>query len=300
MVRWAAIGFTATVSLLIPAVWHATEADLPVDGALVKPPIESFTVNGVEVKVEVDRGAVAPGEEVHLKLIAFSDKPQRLALVVSEQAGDSEPMERVSRPPEVLSKKSITVKAAPGGGEVATLTFRLPRSKGKKGGVKQYSLLIEPAKRVDPGEDGEEVAALINVVTHDPEAYSVAIEPPASIEPGKAFDLTVRVKNPGKKAIKGVHIELSPAPEVLEANLMGESAIFGGNPEDWVVKPASGGEDAIEIESLAPGEEKVVTYRVEPQKQIGRFALMASAWSDDGGNALDWKAIDTSAQVAGK
>jgi hypothetical protein len=303
MVRWAAIGFTATVSLLIPATWRTTAADLPEDGALVKPPVQSFRTGGVEVKVEVDRGAVKPGDEVHLKLIAFADTPQRVGLIVREQQGDSEPMERVERAPVTLVKKSVTVEAAPGGGKPTELTFRLPSSRGgKKGGVKPYSLLVQPAKPVDSDENGEYAAALVSLITHEPEAYSVSIEPPAQVTPGQPFELSVRVKNPGKQAIKGLHVELSPAPEIVQAQLMGDAGIvFGGTAEDWQVHPASGnGEDAIEIARLAPGEERVVKYQVQPGKPIGRFLVLASAWSDNAGYALDWEKIDSSTAVAGK
>ena len=306
MTHWAAVGFTATVSLLIPAAWHTTAADLPADGALVKPPVESFKVNGAEVKVEVDRGAVAAGGEVHVKLYAISDKPQRLSLSVQEQTTSSMPGDRVERAPEVLSRRTVHLVAGPDGGKPQELAFRLPASKGKKGGVKQYSFLVQPSKPAADDEDGE-AAALVSVITHDPEAYSVVIEPPAHVTPGEPFELTVRVKNPGAKAIHDVHVDLTPAPEVMYANLGGgESPIYGSNPsaedgEALTVKAAAGGEDdAITIDTLSPGEEKVVSYKVAPGKPLPRYAFMASAWSRDAGNALDWQSIDAPAPVAAK
>jgi hypothetical protein len=289
--------------LLIPAAWHTTAADLPADGALVKPPIESFEIDGVTVKVEADRGAVAPGGEIHLKLLAFSDKPQHLAVTVREQTTAAYPGDRVERAPETLSKRELNLVSGPDGGKGQEIAFRLPASRGKKGGVKQYSFLIQPS-RGGTGDHDEEIAALVSVITHDPEAYSVSIEPPADVVAGKPFEIAVRVKNPGKQALHDVHVELSPAPEVLYANrgAMGDPAIYSGaeNP-DLSVKAVGAAEDAaLTIASLAPGEEKVLHYKVEPGKPMPRYALMATAWSMDGGNALDWKGIDTPAAVASK
>jgi hypothetical protein len=303
MTNWAAVGFTATVSLLIPAAWHTTAADLPVDGALVKPPIESFEVDGVTVKVEADRGAVASGGEVHLKLVAISDKPQKLAVTVREQTTAAYPGDRVERAPETLSTRELHLVSGPGGGKPQEIAFRLPASRGKKGGVKQYSFLVQPTKG-GTGDHDEDIAALVSVITHDPEAYSVSIEAPADVVAGKAFEIAVRVKNPGKQALRNVHVELSPAPEVLYANRggMGPGVYSGAENPDLAVKAVGGGEDdeALSIASLAPGEEKVLHYKVEPGKPLPRYALMATAWSSDGGNALDWKSIETPAAVATK
>jgi hypothetical protein len=306
MTHWAAVGFTATVSLLIPAAWHTTAADLPADGALVKPPTESFKVNGAEVKVEVDRGAVAAGGEVHVKLYAISDKPQRLSLSVQEQTTSSMPGDRVERAPDVLSRRTVHLVAGPDGGKPQELAFHLPAAKGKKGGVRQYSFLVQPSKPSGDDDDGEQ-AALVSVITHDPEAYSVTIEPPAHVTPGEPFELTVRVKNPGQKAIHAVHVDLTPAPEVIYANLgPSQSPVYGSNPgaeeaDTLTVKATAGGEeDAITIDALAPGEEKVVMYKVAPGKPLPRYAFMASAWSRDAGNALDWKSVDAPAPVAAK
>ena len=302
MTNWAAVGFTATVSLLIPAAWHTTAADLPADGALVKPPVESFEIDGVTVKVEADRGAVASGGELHLKLYAFSDKPQKLAVTVREQTTAAYPGDRVERAPETLSTRELNLVSSPDGGKGQEVAFRLPASRGKKGGVKQYSFLVQPRKG-GTGDHDEEIAALVSVITHDPEAYSVSIEPPADVVAGKPFEIAVRVKNPGKKALRNVHVELSPAPEVLYANRggMGPAVYSGADNTELSVK-AVGGEDeeSLSIASLAPGEEKVLHYKVEPGKPMPRYALMATAWSNDGGNALDWKSIDTPAAVAAK
>jgi hypothetical protein len=302
MTNWAAAGFTATVSLLIPAAWNTTAADLPADGALVKPPIESFEIDGVTVKVEADRAAVAPGGEVHLRLYALSDKPQKLSVTVLEQTTSAYPGDRVERAPEVLGKRQIDLVASPDGGKGQVVAFHLPASRGKRGGVKQYSFLVQPRKG-GTGDHDEEIAALVSVVTHDPEAYSVSIEPPAEVTPGKPFEVAVRVKNPGQKALRHVHVDLSPAPEVLYANRGVGPAIYAGNTNpDLTIKAVgeSADEEGLDVGSLAPGEEKVLHYTVEPGKPLPRYAFMATAWSTDGGNALDWKSIETPAAVAQK
>jgi len=317
MTRWAAFGFAATVSMFLPAAWHATEAELPRDGALIKPPIEKFRVGDAEVKVEVDRAAVAPGGEVRVALSATAEKPQKISLVLREMGGQIEAGERVEAVPQTLSRQDVTIEAAPGGGKPRTVTFHLPASKGRKGKVTQYAILVQPAKaarkirsawelalQADPrldDEDAEEAApeqpaqaAMVRVVTHEPEAYSLTIEPPASLADGKPFELSVRVKNPGKRELREVHVELSPAPEVFSA--MG--GLEGGASEDWSITPVD--PNAVDIETLAAGAERVIKYRVEPGKRMARFGLMASSWSENAGNALDFKTLSSHEQVAAK
>jgi hypothetical protein len=295
MLRATTIAFTTTVSLLIPAAWHTTVADLPVDGSLVKPAIETITVDGVEVKVEADRAAVAPGEEVHLKLYALSDTPKKIALDVREQEQMGSPGERVEREPKTLSRRSVSIVAGPEA-TPTLLSFRMPASKGKRGMVKQFNFVVEPKQKHQSADgDDETVAAMVSVVTHDPEAYSIHIEPPAQISAGKPFDVAVRVKNPSKKPVQEMYIDLSPAPENIYAS--NEESIGGGASDDFKIERSDGKDDAL---VLAPGEEKVLHFQVTPGKELPRIAFMASAYSNELGTALAWEKVEPTAAVAAK
>ena len=321
MARLAILGFTATISLLLPATWRASEAELPTDGPMLKPPLESFKIGDTEVKVEVDRGAVAPGGTVTVTLIATSDTPHRVPLVLREMGSDSEPGERVEPTPITLARQEVTIDAAPGGGKPRTVTFKLPASKARRGSVSQYSILVQPAKaakKIKTAEDlyvqtiaelpenapeGAEVpaiAAMVSVITHEPEAYSVTIEPPAhKPADGQPFEVAVRVRNPSKRTLRDVYLDLSPSDSVLGSMGMGMSAaLMGDVPEggDWKIEPV----EEADLMDIAPGAEKVVRYRVTPPADSKGVALFATAYTNEGGSALDWKDLAAPTQVAAK
>jgi hypothetical protein len=321
MARLAILGFTATISLLLPATWRATEAELPTDGPMLKPPLESFKIGDTEVKVDVDRAAVAPGGTVTLTLVATSDTPHRVPLVLREMGSESEPGERVEPTPITLARQEVTVDAAPGGGKPRTVTFKLPASKAHRGTVSDYTILVQPAKAAKKirtaedlytqtvaelpedapeGAEAPAIAAMVVVATHEPEAYSVTIEPPAEKPAdGQPFEVAVRVKNPSKRTLHDVYLELSPSASVLGSLGMGSRMVMDADEggDDWKIEPVDPNAD---ITALAPGEEKVVRYRVTPPAGATGGALFASAYSNDAGNALDWKDLGAPTQVAAK
>jgi hypothetical protein len=227
-------------------------------------------------------------------------------LLVLQQENGTEMMERSEPVPVTLAKRRVTLAAAPGGGAARTLTFRLPASKGKRGAVKEYSFVVQPrtgaaSREADPESEEELPTALVSVVTHEPEAYSVSIEQPTQVTPGQPFELTVRVKNPGKKAIERVALELGPAPEELHVMAMGRfSRLLPGDSDDWSVRAIGTGDEDVVIASLAPGEEKLLRYQVTPEKAVGRFTVLASAWSKNAGNALDLRAVEIATPVAAR
>ena len=65
------IAFVASFALALPAGWRALDADPP-GAPASRPPLSSVQVGDVRVELAVERATVAAGEDVAMRLTAYS------------------------------------------------------------------------------------------------------------------------------------------------------------------------------------------------------------------------------------
>lgn len=115
MHRSTILGFTLAVGVLVPAGWHLLGASLEVDGKHLRPLEKSFVVDGVTVKLGIDRSVAMTGESVVATLVADGDAKDvtvDLRLLHTSNYDGA----RVAFPWESIDRETLTLHAAPGGG----------------------------------------------------------------------------------------------------------------------------------------------------------------------------------------
>src|SRR5215470_6915682 len=128
--------FAATVLVAIPAGWRLLDADIPKDGAIARPEQQTLEVDGAKITVGLDRGLMKAGRKVKVTLVATADTAKKVAVDVSAFENNYVGGGRVENPPTFISRRTITLDAAPGGGKPANVAFEL--GGGKKGMVQLF------------------------------------------------------------------------------------------------------------------------------------------------------------------
>lgn len=325
--RLGAVGFVATVALMVPAGWRLIDADREGYAALYRPDVHKISVSGAEVAVAVDQGMVEAGGKVRVTLVATAATPTKvpLAIIVEEQQGAAD--SRVDEPPLAIARENVTIMAsAKGTTKELTFTLRGDRKAGRDlsgaGGLRQYTILVEPAGMAGlekrraaelaaeygggyggssyggydeamwtayNAEFEEGRAARMTVMARTPEAYRVTIEKPALVHAGEPFTATVRVKNVSKRTLEEVRVDLMQAYGLNRTeNYDGEDGEGDDDDEkDTFTITLPDGEDALYLAELAPGAEATFALTVTPDIQATEVALLARGYAETGGAAAD-------------
>jgi len=283
--------FFATVLVAVPAGWRALDADIQTDGPATRPKQKVLHTDGAAVTVDLDRGVLMAGGKLKVTLVATSDTPKKIALMVRALEDNGIGEERTPNPPTVVSRKKIILEAAPGGGKPMEIAFDLGSRNRKKGRVEWYDVDVAPA-----GKRGEDVsyyetetddgtpvpanAAKVGAAVWSGNSFGIAIDPPTIPAEGP-FTVAVRVKNTTKKPIEYIDVSLGGPP--LDYNGMEGLTLEADEDADFEVAM----QDQPDGEPIAPGEELIVKFDVTPRHPgVKKFTLVASARAEAGG-AMD-------------
>jgi hypothetical protein len=271
--------FLATLAVVVPAAWHALDADIPADGPLLRPKQATLHTGGAAISVELDRGVLLSGGRLKVTLVGTADTARKVALDVRALQDNGVGPERVENPPTEVARRRITIEAAPGGGKPTELTFELRPRHARPGGMEWFDIDVTPVgKRGDAvsyygSEDEPATAAKVGAVVWGGNNLAMTLEAPARIlAVDEAFAVKLRVKNTTRQPIEYVDIRLGGP--TLEYSAM-EGLTFYGD-DNFDIERVEGDGDGDE--SIAPGAERVYEYRVTPRGGAGgKLALLAQA-----------------------
>src|SRR5690242_237801 len=131
MTRTLAISI-ATFAVAAPTL---LDADIQTDGPKVRPEEQTLHLDGADVTLPVDRGALAAGGTVSAILVATSDKPRTVAVDLTTMEDMGMGGERVPNPPLQVDRRKLELKAQPGGGPPVVATIKLGSKREKKGAM---------------------------------------------------------------------------------------------------------------------------------------------------------------------
>jgi len=276
--------FLATLAVVVPAAWHALDADIPADGPLLRPKQATLHTGGAAISVELDRGVLLSGGRLKVTLVGTADTARKIALDVRALQDNGMGPERVENPPTEVARRRITIDAAPGGGKPTELTFDLRPRRARPGGMEWFDIDVTPAgKRGDAvsyygSEEEPATAAKVGAVVWSGNNLAMTLEAPARIPAGdEAFAVKLRVKNTTKQPIEYVDIKLG-GPS-LEFSAMEGLTFYGDDNYDVERVEATQDGDGDGDDSIAPGAERVYEYKVTPHENAagGKLALLVQA-----------------------
>ena len=161
------IAFVASFALALPAGWRALDADPP-GAPASRPPLSSVQVGDVRVELAVERATVAAGEDVAMRLTAYSGT----GAGASEQPGASASaeveismLERVSRsmgrnpmPALMLGERRRIKLEASAKGTTIDVRFKTDRPTDAialAGSARTFTILVKPVDPKQPGKVGK-------------------------------------------------------------------------------------------------------------------------------------------------
>jgi hypothetical protein len=300
--------FAATVLVAIPAGWRLLEADIPKDGAIAKPEQQTLALDGAKITVELDRGLMKAGRKVKVTLVATADTAKKVAVDVSAFENNYVGGGRVENPPTFISRRTITLDAAPGGGKPANVAFEL--GSGKKGMVQLFDVVVSsPTKKHLSGPDAAgdaDKSARLSVATWTGDTFAMTIEPPAKISASEPFEVKVHVKNTTNRALKRLQVVLGEGPFSPEPFAPMVSLTDPAGFDIKLGERGGGYSESSDEEPIAAGAERVLTFTVTPKAtrdedrtRETHFQLIAEAHADRGG-AMAVKEFDVPDEIASR
>jgi hypothetical protein len=299
--------YLATIGVLLPAGWHALEADIPADGALTRPERHTLTIDDAAIDVDLDRGLLKPGGELKVALTGTAAAAHGVDVDVTVLQDMGMAGERVSRPPRVVARRRVTVPAAASGAKPVELAFRLG-GKDAKGYASWYDVVVTPASKTKlkdrPYEAiGDGKAAVVGAATWSGNAFGFTVEPPLQPPADQPFEVAVRIKNTTRHTLKWLMVDLGA--EINNWDAMSGGLMLNGTTADVEISqleapPPVNGDVVDDGEAgLAPGAERVVRYQVKPlHLGVRHFKFVATATSGYGG-AIDVVGVDLPEAIPG-
>jgi len=289
-----------TMALAVPAGWHLLDADIQADGPKIRPPESVLHLDGADVSLQVDRGALISGNTVSAIMVATADQAHAVTvdLTTLEDMGMGE--ERVSNPPLQVDHRKLTLQAQPGGGPPVVATIKLGSKRESAGDASWYDLYLTPhgekAPRYSYGYEG----AHAGVTTWSKNSFPISIEPPATIPAEGPFTVAVRVKNTTKAGWTYVSGSVG-------GTISGWSPMDGGYQfasDDYDIEEVADPETADDRETagptgengepilVMPGAERVMIYRITPKRfGVDHFTIVGYVRAN-GGGAMDVVSFD--------
>lgn len=291
--------FIATVSVAVPAGWRWLDADIEKDGRRLRPLEQQFTVDGVTVKLDVDRSVVMTGDSVTAKLVAVGETGKRVSVDVYAMHSQNYAGERVAQPWVVIDKESVKLVAAPSGGTPLLTRIKLGERPKRRGLIDAFQVFAQPHGAKLPKEDnlGEEedgyaarqrahLAAAVQIIGWSGNSLGLTIEPRGKITADAPFTIALRVKNTTNQPLQ------HPWPELTtEATLEATSDDSGENLDGRrtyleIAKQTDSSDGDFSERTLAPGQEQVTLFTVTPHNvsadKLGKVTFLATAHENVG------------------
>jgi len=287
--------FLITVAVIVPAGWHALDADIQTDGKRLRPLQESFMVDGTRITLGVDRSVVITGATVKATLVAFSDTPKQITVDLTALHTSNYEGERVSTPWIPIDHETIKLTAAPHGGTPVETAIKLGERPDAPGLVDNFKIYVsahgkKPPKREADAGDGADYdvaineghAAAVAITGWSGNNLKMSIRAEGRPTNDAPFTIAVRITNTtGHKLARPPYVSLT-----TEAALAGSDE--EGHEEAGVVL------DLIETDAAAEpaeyhepspfqrGESMVTRYRVTPKRRgLGKITFLATAFEYD-------------------
>jgi hypothetical protein len=280
-----------TVAVIVPAGWHALDADIQTDGKRLRPLQQSFTVDGTRITLDVDRQVVMTGDTVTATLVAFADtvKPVSVdlwALHTSNYAG-----ERVEQPWIPIDREVIKLTAAPKGGKPVTTAIKLGEAPDQPALVDSFKIYVTPHGKKLPrreGDDridyetgvGEGYAAAVAITGWSGDNLAMSIKPEGRPTGDAPFTVAVHIKNTSGQALaRPPYVELTTeaALEPSEQQDIDDGSVS--------IERIDGDEREGNDEyggRFKRGATLVARFRVTPHKHgLGKITFLAHAVESD-------------------
>jgi hypothetical protein len=280
-----------TVAVIVPAGWHALDANIQTDGKHLRPLQQSFTVDGTRITLDVDRQVVITGDTVTATLVAFSDTPRPVsvdlwALHTSNYAG-----ERVEQPWVPIDREVLKLTAAPHGGKPVTTSIALGERPDRPALMDSFKIYVTPHGKKPPRREGDDrvdyetgvsegYAAAVAITGWSGNNLAMSVKPEGRPTGDAPFTVAVRIKNTsGQELARRPYVSLS-TEAALEASEEQE-------PENAAV--AIERIDGEELEGtdeyggrFKRGEAMIARFRVTPRKSgLRKITFLASAFESD-------------------
>ncbi|MBL8620938.1 MAG: hypothetical protein JNK64_06525 [Myxococcales bacterium] len=258
--RLTSILFATSFTLIAATGWVHLEAGPNDDGPAERRAVQELAVAGQRVGVSLDRARVPAGAAVRLTVSGVEPGAAGRELAVRVMAQTSSPMARVPTPPREVARATVRLATAP-----VTVPLTLPGMGARDrlavaGRITQYTVVVSDG-------DQRDAAVALPVFAYEPEAFRLAIDPPAPGPAGAPVDVTVRVTNVADAPLRGVTIRAS-------------GSLFTSS-------------DAARVARLAPGATAVVTlHGVRGEVGVGEASLVAYGSAERGGTASLWTRLD--------
>jgi hypothetical protein len=280
MTRTSLAAGLATLVLAVPG--RVLDADIQTDGPKIRPDEQTLHLDGADVTMQLDRGALASGQTVSAVLVGTADKAHAVTVDLTTMEDMGMGGERVPNPPLQVDRRKLTIQAQPGGGPPVVATIKLGSKKERAGSSSWFDMYLQKHGDKPPAEryDTPDTAAHVGVATWSGNTFPMTIEPPAQIPADGPFTIAVRVKNTSKRGWTYCYGQVGGA--IRDYNEMGGGLQLASDEFDMEQvgdDNSGGGEDVI----VAPGAERVMIYRVTPKTKVDRFTIVAHVSVDSGG-----------------
>ena len=261
--RLTSILFATSFTLIAATGWVHLEAGPTDDGPAERRAVQELAVAGQRVGVSLDRARVPAGAAVRLTVSGVAPEAIGRELAVRVMAQTSSPMSRVPTPPREVARATVRLATSP-----VTIPLTLPGTGAPArdrlavaGRITQYTIVVSDGDQRDPA------AVALPAFAYEPEAFRLAIDPPAAGPAGAPVDVTVRVTSVADAPLRGVAIRV------------GGSLVTSS--------------DEARVARLAPGETAVVTlHGVRGEARDGDASLVAYGNAERGGTASLWTRLD--------
>lgn len=246
----------ATIAVVVPAGWRVLDADIPTDGPKLRPAAKTAKIGDGSVELQIDRGAILAGGKINATLVATADRAHdvTVALTAYQDMGFGEG--RVSNPPQVVGKRTLTLHAAPGGGTPVVATFKIGTA-NTDGWTSRYYVTARPSKV----KEDDEVASA-EFFAWGGNSFAMTLEAPEKVPASGSFDFAVRVKNTTKQPIMNL---TATAGGRFSSSLDGVSIYAGDEFSVENLDTATRDNDEDDTQALAPGAERTLHLRVVPR-----------------------------------
>lgn len=329
------VAFVASFALALPAGWRALDADPP-GAPASRPPLSSVQVGDVRVELAVERATVAAGEDVAMRLTAYSSKASEQPGASASAEVEISMLERVSRsmgrnpmPALLLGERRRVKLEASAKGTTIDVRFKTDRPTDAialAGSARTFTILVKPVDPKQPGKVGkvqesegglgfQTVYAGLGDSGNSDNGANVVVRPPSGAP------LPARWRNfvpqlaiaPGSAAMAVVTARVPPAyrlslgtPPALQAGKTARLELEVKNLTQATLKdltlPVYGtGFEQVgapaRLARLAPGAKVTVVLHIKASVDNPRPAVTVSGYAALGGSAGTQVQADASGKL---
>src|ERR1043165_2088932 len=287
-----------TMAVLIPAGWHALDADIQSDGKRLRPLQQSFTVDGTRITLDVDRHVVMTGDTVTATLVAYGDAARPVAVDLWARHSSKYEGARVEQPWTPIDREVFTLMPAPKGGKAVTTRIALGERPNAPALVDSFKIYVTPHGKKPPRLEFDDrvdydigvtegYAAAIGITGWSGDNLRLSIKPEGRPTGDAPFTVAVRVKNTSGQALAHhpyVSLGTAAALEGTEAANFEDAGVVIERIEE-PAKDDPGADAAtgdVDFRAFERGETMVARYRVTPKKPgLRQLTFLASAFESD-------------------